>query len=138
MITTMTSFREEREQIALQLTQARAHEARLAEEVSRITEDLTHVRARIASLEARDRVYAGPPGAPGSEAATGDLSGMTAREAIRTVLAEARPEPMRLRDLEQALAGRGKRIAGGLSVDLTSLKYAGEVLNPARGYWTVP
>ena len=41
---------------------------------------------------------------------------MTIREAILTVLTEAKP----------------------VSVDLTALKQAGEVINPSWGFWTVP
>lgn len=49
-------------------------------------------------------------------AGNGDLSRMTIREAILTVLTEAKP----------------------VSVDLTDLKQAGEVINPSWGFWTVP
>lgn len=63
---------------------------------------------------------------------------MTIREAVLTVLAEARPEPVRVRDLDRMLEQRGKKVQGSVSVDLTSLKQAGEVLNPSWGYWTVP
>jgi len=45
---------------------------------------------------------------------------------------------VRLKDLERTLAARGKRAAGGLSVDLNTLKGNREVLNPSWGYWTVP
>jgi predicted nuclease with TOPRIM domain len=131
-------FEEEREEIAARLGEARQQEADLTTQVDRLTAELIRVRARIASLEAEDRVYAGQLREPGSGSRAGDLSHMTIREAILTVLNEAKPEPMRLRDLEQALADRGKRVAGGLSVDLTSLKGAKKVLNPAWGYWTVP
>jgi hypothetical protein len=63
---------------------------------------------------------------------------MTIREAILTVLQEAKPTPVQVRALDRVLAERGKRVQGGVSVDLTVLKHAGEVLNPSRGYWTVP
>lgn len=134
----MAEFHEERERIAGDLAEARDQEAWLSAEVTRLTADLTRVKARIASLEAEDRVYAGQLRMPGSTSRAGDLSHMTIREAILTVLNEAKPEPMRLRDLEQALADRGKRVSGGLSVDLTSLKSTERVLNPRWGYWTVP
>jgi hypothetical protein len=58
--------------------------------------------------------------------------------AILTVLEEAKPEPIRVRDLDRMLAERGKKVQGDVSVDLTTLKQAGEVLNPSWGYWTVP
>lgn len=134
----MANFAQERQRIARQLAEARELETQLAAEVSRLTADLTHVRARIASLEAEDLVYAGQPRIPSPASGGTDLSGMTIREAILTVLGEAKPDSMRLRDLEQALANRGKRVAGGLSVDLTSLKSSGVVLNPSWGYWKVP
>ena len=53
--------------------------------------------------------------------------------AILTVLRDAKPELVRTRDLEQRMAGRGKKVAGGLSVDLTALKQTGEAINPAWG-----
>jgi hypothetical protein len=134
----MAEFQEERERIAVELAEAREHEAGLSSEVNRLTADLTRVRARIASLAAEDQVYAGHLRKSDSTSGVGDLSHMTIREAILTVLNEASPEPMRLRDLEQTLADRGKRVSSGLSVDLTQLKYAEEVLNPRWGYWTVP
>ncbi len=68
----------------------------------------------------------------------GDLAHMTIREAVLTVLTEARPRPIRLRDLDRILEERGKKVQGGVSVDLTSLKQAGAVTNPSWGYWTVP
>lgn len=43
---------------------------------------------------------------------------------------------MRLRDLGDAITARSKKVRGGISVDLTMLKQAGEVLNPSCGYWT--
>jgi chromosome segregation ATPase len=134
----MRDFPEERQRIAVELAEAREHEARLSSEVERLTADLTRVRARIASLQAEDRVYAGQLGNQASATGVGDLSNMTIRGAILAVLNEVKPEPMRLRDLEQALADRGKRVSGGLSVDLTSLKSAKEVLNPRWGYWAAP
>jgi hypothetical protein len=63
---------------------------------------------------------------------------MTIREAILTVLKAAKPEPVRVRDLDSMLAERGKKVQGGVSADLTALKQAGEVLNPSWGYWTMP
>jgi hypothetical protein len=131
----MPNFDEERGKIAAKLERARQQEAQLTAEVDTRTQELTRVKARIASLEAEDRVYAGHPiSAPGP----GDLSHMTIEKAIVTVLSEAKPEPMRLQDLDQTLADRGKRVAGGPSVDLSDLKKAGKVLNPSWGYWTVP
>ena len=50
----------------------------------------------------------------------GDLSRMTIREAILTVLTEAKPEPARTRDLDRTLTGRRKKVQGGVSVDLTA------------------
>ncbi|HUJ05258.1 MAG TPA: hypothetical protein VLX31_04005 [Streptosporangiaceae bacterium] len=134
----MDHFREEREKIARGLAEARGQEARLAAEVARLTVGLTHVRAKIASLEAQDRVYSQPGIGQPPRPAAGDLSRMTIREAILAVLSEARPEFVRTRDLEQRMADRGKKVAGGVSVDLTSLKQSGEAVNPAWGYWTVP
>jgi hypothetical protein len=99
---------------------------------------LTHVRARIASLKAEDQTYASAAGSQSLVAGSSDLSHMTIREAILTVLTEAKPAPVRLRDLDRMLAERGKKVAGGVSVDLTALKDARKVLNPSWGYWTVP
>jgi hypothetical protein len=62
---------------------------------------------------------------------SGYLSRMTSREAILAVLQEAKPEPIRVRDLDRMLAERGKKIQGGVSVDLTTLKQAGEAINPS-------
>jgi hypothetical protein len=130
-----SNFQQERDKIAVQLEQARQQAVQLTGEVDRLTAELTRVRARIASLEAEDRVYAGHPvSGPGA----GDLSHMTIEKAVLTVLGEAKPRPMRLRDLDRILAERGKPVAGGVSVDLTSLKNAGKVLNPSWGHWTVP
>ena len=134
----MPNFQEERDRIAAELAEARQREAQLAAEVGQLTADLTRVKARIASLEAEDRVYAGQTGNLASAPGTGDLSHMTIRKAILTVLSEAKLEPMRLRDLEQIMASRGKRVTSGVSVDLSILKNSGEVLNPSWGYWTVP
>jgi hypothetical protein len=134
----MANFTEERTKIAVQLEQARRLEAQLAAKMTRLNEDLTHVRAQIASLEASDQVYAGQPADPVVGEGSGDLSHMTIRQAILTVLEEAKPEPVRVRDLERKMTERGKRVAGGISVDLTAAKHAKEVLNPAWGYWTVP
>jgi hypothetical protein len=128
----VADFREERQRIAKDLVGAR-------EEEDRLTAQLTRVRARIASLKAEDQTYASAEaGRPTAVAAHGDLSRMTIREAILTVLTEAKPEPVRVRDLDRILAERGKKVQGGVSVDLTTLKQAGEALNPSWGYWTVP
>jgi chromosome segregation ATPase len=132
------NFQEERDRIAAELTDARQRESQLAAEIGQLTADLTRVKARIASLEAEDRVYAGQTGNLASAPGTGDLSRMTIRKAILTVLGEAKPEPLQLRDLERTMADRGKRVSSGVSVDLNALKSAGEVLNPSWGYWTVP
>jgi len=134
----MTSFQEERERIAVNLAQAHKEEAHLLAEVERVTAELTRVRARIASLKAEDQTYASAAGIRPAIVGSSDLSRMTVREAILTVLTEAKPESVRLRDLDRMLAERGKKVAGGTSVDLSSLKQAGEVLNPRWGYWTVP
>jgi hypothetical protein len=134
----MANFQQERGKIAVQLRPARQQEAQLVADITRLTTELTHVRARIASLEAEDQVYAGHAGNAVPGPGAGDLSNMTTREAILTVLGEAKPEPVRVRDLEKRMADRGKRVAGGVSVDLTSLKHAGKALNPAWGFWTVP
>lgn len=134
----MAIFHEDRQKIAKDLAEAEAEEVRLLEEVDRMTVELTRVRARIASLKAADQTFAsavaGTP-APGSN---GDLSRMTIREAILVVLTEAKPESVRTRDLDRILTERGKKVQGGVSVDLTTLKQAGEVLNPRWGFWTVP
>lgn len=134
----MASFEEERQRIAKDLAQAQAEETHLLEEVDRMTAELTRVRARIASLKAADQTFAsaatGSP-APGDN---GDLSHMTIREAILSVLTEAKPELVRTRDLDRILTERGKKVRGGVSVDLTTLKQADEVLNPRWGFWTVP
>jgi hypothetical protein len=133
----MGSFQEERQRIAKDLAEAQAEEARLHGEVDRMTAELTRARARIASLKAADQTFASA--VTGSPAAgNGDLSHLTIREAILTVLAEAKPEPVRTRDLDRILAERGKKVQGGVSVDLTALKQASEVLNPRWGFWTVP
>jgi hypothetical protein len=79
--------------------------------------ELTRVRARIASLKAADQTFASAAAASPAPRSKGDLSRMTIREAILTVLAEVKPEP---------------------SVDLTTLKQADEVLNPRWDFWTVP
>jgi hypothetical protein len=139
IIAVVAKFQAERDKIAAELAEARRRQAALTAELDELTVELTHVRARIASLEAEDRVYSGPASGPAVAApATGDLSHMTIRQAILTVLDEAKPAPIRLRDLEQMMAVRGKRVAGGLSVDLNTLKGNKEVLNPSWGYWTVP
>lgn len=91
-----------------------------------------------ASLKAEDQTYASAAEGRPTTAGSGDLSRMTIREAILAVLAEAKPEPVRVRDLDRMMAERGKKVQGGVSVDLTTLKQAGEVLNPSWGYWTVP
>jgi hypothetical protein len=133
----MISFQKERQRIAKDLAAARDEEARLQAEAERVTADLTRVRARIASLNAEDQTYAAAAGSRPA-AGNGDLSRMTIREAILTVLTEAKPEPVQLRDLDRMLAEWGKKVQGGVSADLTALKQAGEVLNPRWGYWTVP
>ena len=133
----MTNFHEERQRITKDLARARKEEVRLLAELDRVTADLTRVRARIASLTAEDRTYASAAGSRPA-AGNGDLSRMTIREAILTVLGEAKPEPVQLRDLDRMLAERDKKVQGGVSADLSLLKQAGEVLNPRRGYWTVP
>jgi hypothetical protein len=138
MLVTVPNFQEERDRIAAELADARQREAQLAAEVDQLTADLTRVKAQIASLEAEDRVYAGQAGNLASAPGTGDLSHMTIRKAILTVLGEAKPEPMQLRDLQRTMADRGKRVPSGVSVDLNNLKTAGKVLNPSWGYWTVP
>ena len=134
----MPSFSEERQRISKDLAEANDQEARLLVELDAVTTQLTRVRARIASLKAEDQTYASAEGVPPATAVSGDLSRMTIREAILTVLEEAKPEPVRVRDLDRLLAERGKKVQGGVSVDLTTLKQAGEVLNPSWGYWTVP
>jgi septal ring factor EnvC (AmiA/AmiB activator) len=133
----MASFQQERQRIAKDLAKAREEEARLQAQMDRLAADLTRVRARIASLNAEDQTYASAAGGRASPG-DGDLSRMTIREAILTVLTEAKPEPVQLRDLDRMLAERGKKVQGGASADLTALKLAEEVLNPRRGYWTVP
>ena len=134
----MEIFHEERQRIAKDLAEAKDQESRLLGELELVTEQLTRVRARIASLTAEDQTYASAAGSRSAAAGNGDLSRMTIREAILTVLKEAKPEPVRVRDLDSMLAERGKKVRGGVSVDLTTLKQAGEVLNPSWGYWTVP
>jgi hypothetical protein len=134
----MANFHEDRQRIAKDLAEAEDQESRLLAELDLVTTQLTRVRARIASLTAEDRTYASAAGGRWAAAGNSDLSRMTIREAILTVLAEAKPEPVRLRDLDSTLDERGKKVQGGVSVDLTTLKQAGEVLNPSRGYWTVP
>ena len=133
----MTSFQEDRQRIAKDLAEAEADEMRLLEEVDRMTVELTRVRARIASLKAADQTFASAVAGSPTPGSNGDLSRMTIREAILTVLAEAKPEPVRTRDLDRILTERGKKVQGGVSVDLTTLKQAGEVLNPRWGFWTV-
>ena len=95
-------------------------------------------RARIASLKAADQTFASAVAGSPTPGSNGDLSRMTIREAILAVLTEAKPEPVRTRDLDRILTERGKKVQGGVSVDLTTLKQAGEVLNPRWGFWTVP
>jgi len=134
----MTNFTNERQNIAKDLAMAEGEEARLLAEVDRVTAELTRVRARIASLKAADQTFASAAGHHPAVAGNGDLSRMTIREAILTVLTEAKPERVRTRDLDRILAERGKKVQGGVSVDLTTLKQAGEVLNSSWGFWTVP
>lgn len=134
----MDIFHEERQRIAKDLAEAMDQEARLLAELDLATAQLTRVRARIASLKAEDQTYASAAGSHPATTGSSDLSRMTIREAILTVLEEAKPEPVRVRDLDRLLAERGKKVQGGVSVDLTTLKQAGEVLNPSWGYWTVP
>ena len=111
---------------------------RLLGEVDRLTAELTRARAQIASLQAADQTFASAAGSSPCVSGNGDLSRMTIREAILTVLTEAKPEPVRTRDLDRTLTERGKKVQGGVSVDLTALKQGGEVLNPRWGFWTVP
>jgi hypothetical protein len=134
----MANFQEERQRIAKDLAEAKDQESRLLVELDLVTARLTRARARIASLTAEDRTYASAAGIRSAAAGDSDLSRMTIREAILIVLEEAKPEPIRVRDLDRALAERGKKVQGGVSVDLTALKRADEVLNPSWGYWTVP
>jgi hypothetical protein len=133
----MTSFQEDRQRIAKDLAEAEADEMRLLEEVDRMTVELTRVRARIASLKAADQTFASAVAGSPTPGSNGDLSRMTIREAILAVLTEAKPESVRTRDLDRILTERGKKVQGGVSVDLTTLKQAGEVLNPRWGFWTV-
>ena|SRR5260221_6896882 len=134
----MENFQQDRERIAADLAAAREEEARLLVEADRVTTDLTRVRARIASLKAEDQTYAAAAGSHPIVVSNSDLSHMTIREAILTVLREAKPELVRVRDLDRTMAARGKEVAGGISVDLTAMKHSGNVLNPKWGYWTVP
>jgi len=134
----MQTFQEERQRIANDLAEAKDQEERLQAELNLVTVQLTRVRARVAALKAEDEAYASAAGDHSATAVSSDLSRMTIREAILTVLEEAKPEPVRVRDLDRTLAERGKKVQGGVSVDLTTLKQAGEVLNPSWGYWTVP
>lgn len=134
----MISFDEDRKRIADELAEAREQEARLVAEADLVATSLTRVRARIASLRAEDQTYAAASSPGATSGTTGDLAHTTIREAILTVLTESKPEPVRLRDLDRILENRGKKVQGGVSVDLTSLKQAGEVINPSWGYWTVP
>jgi hypothetical protein len=134
----MADFSKDRQRITKDLAEAGAEEALLMAEIDRSTAQLTRVRARIASLKAEDGLFASAEGNRSTVTGERDLSHMTVREAILTVLTEARPKPIRVRDLDRMLAERGKKVAGGVSVDLTTLKQAGEVLNPSWGYWTVP
>jgi len=120
------------------LAVAKEEEARLLVEADRVATDLTRVRARIASLKAEDQTYAAAVGSNPIVVGNSDLSHVTIREAILTVLTEAKPELVRVRDLDRTMAARGKKVHGGISVDLTSLKSVGKVLNPKWGYWTVP
>jgi hypothetical protein len=134
----MLTFDEDRQRIAAQLEEARQQEAQL-------TAERIRVRARIASLEAEDRFYAGQSNsAPPSDSAqpsdsapaVDNLSHLTADKAIVTVLREAKPDLVRLQELDQTLRDRGKIVQGGCSVSLTSLKDRGFVNNPSWGYWT--
>jgi hypothetical protein len=134
----MPSFKKERQGIAKDLADAQAEEEHLLGEVDRMTAELTRVRARIASLKAADQTFASAASDGPGQGGGGDLSRMTIREAILTVLTEAKPEPVRTRDLDRILTERGKKVQGGVSVDLTTLKQAEEVLNPRWGFWTVP
>jgi hypothetical protein len=134
----MASFDEDRKRIAGELAEASEQEARLLAEADLVATALTRVRARIASLRAEDQTYATASSPAATAGAAGDLAHMTIREAILTVLTEARPKPVRLRDLDRTLEQRGKKVQGGVSVDLTSLKQSGDVINPTWGYWTVP
>lgn len=133
----MPTFAGERQRISDELTSARAEAERLQAEADRATGDLVRARARVASLTAEYQTYAAAEA--GAKQDDGrDLSKLTAREAILALLREARPESVRLRDLDRQLVLRGKETAGGVSVELTELKQAGLVLNPKRGWWTVP
>jgi hypothetical protein len=134
----VTRFQEERQRIAKGLAEAEKEEARLLAEADRVATELTRVRARIASLRAEDQTYAAAVGSQPIDAGNGDLSHMTVRQAILTVLTEAKPEPVRVRDLDRIMAARGKKVQGGISVDLTAMKHGDKVLNPSWGYWTVP
>jgi len=134
----MTSFNEDRQKIAKDLGEAQAEEVRLLEEADRMAAELIRLRARIASLKAADQTFASAAAGSATAGTKGDLSRMTIRDAILTVLAEAKPEPVRTRDLDRILTERGKKVQGGVSVDLTGLKQANEVLNPRWGFWTVP
>ena len=134
----MANFQAERQKIAAELLATQEREARLLVELDRVTTDLTHVRARMASLRAEDQTYAMADTSHPAAVSNSDLSHMTIRDAILAVLTEATPEPVRVRDLDRMLAARGKKVQGGPSVDLTQMKQAGLVLNPTRGYWTVP
>jgi hypothetical protein len=134
----MTSFQEDRQRITKDLAEAEAEEMRLLEEVDRMTVELTRVRARIASLKAADQTFASAVAGSPTPGSNGDLSRMTIREAILAVLTEAKPEPVRTRDLDRILTERDKKVQGGVSADLTTLKQAGEALNPRWGFWTVP
>jgi hypothetical protein len=134
----MIIFQEERQKIAKDLAEAQVEEMRLLEEMDRMTAELTRVRARIASLKAADQTFASAVAGSPTPGGNGDLSRMTIREAILTVLAEAKPEQIRTRDLDRILTEGGKKVQGGVSADLTTLKQAGEVLNPRWGFWTVP
>ena len=134
----MQGFQAERQRIAAELTAAQADETRLLADLEQLSTNITRVRARIASLQAEDHTYASAAGNQLTVVGNSDLSHMTIREAILTVLTEAKPELVRVRDLDHRLAARGKKVQGGPSVDLTQMKQAGLVLNPKWGYWTVP
>jgi O-acetyl-ADP-ribose deacetylase (regulator of RNase III) len=96
-------------------------------------EDILRVAASIPLGSA-----AAATGVSRSDAGKGDLSHLTIPKAIMAVLTGARPQPVQVHEIERQMAIRGKKIRGGISVDLTNMKSAGHVLNPTRGYWTVP
>ncbi|MDQ1658056.1 MAG: hypothetical protein QOD41_3139 [Cryptosporangiaceae bacterium] len=116
--------------------------ARLSAELVAAEAEVARWTARVEGLRAeRDSlVRAAAALTPGAAPHAGDIARMVKADAIVAVLGLAKPQPLRVPEIVDALhrAGRSGEVPQNISVYLDGLLKQGRVVRVARGEYTVP